>query len=226
MPRVRAILPQVNTYPCVRPSQCPYCGFGILHRHGKFQKRVKNIYKDEVMAMRYCYVGYGRAFTHYLQGVDSSGHSVRIRVLGLSHRSVGCVLTVARILCVYDDRLEGCLRGWQGYGARQERAHGGQNASDGADETIVKVRGKAKLVGFVADAESGELLGIDILVERDSDGFSEWLKGYVERLGVKDVVPDDLSTYKPVVDGLGLEYQVCVVHVRKNAARRLRKMKG
>ena len=31
----------------------------------------------------------------------------------------------------------------------------------GADETIVKARDKANLVGFVADAESGELLGID-----------------------------------------------------------------
>ncbi len=46
----------------------------------------------------------------------------------------------------------------------------------GADETIVKLRGKAKLVGFVADAESGKLLGIDMPVERDSDGFSNWLK--------------------------------------------------
>ena len=35
----------------------------------------------------------------------------------------------------------------------------------GADETIVKVSGKAKVVGFVADAESGEPLGIDMLVE-------------------------------------------------------------
>lgn len=42
----------------------------------------------------------------------------------------------------------------------------------GADETIVKARGKAKLVGFVADAESGELPGIDMLVERDSEGAS------------------------------------------------------
>ena len=48
----------------------------------------------------------------------------------------------------------------------------------GADETIVKVRGKAKIVGFVVDAESGELLGIATL----SDGFADWLKGYVERL--------------------------------------------
>ena len=52
----------------------------------------------------------------------------------------------------------------------------------GVDETIVKVRGKAKIVGSVADAESGELLGIDILVDIDSDGFADWLKGYVERL--------------------------------------------
>ena len=96
----------------------------------------------------------------------------------------------------------------------------------GADDTIVKVRGKAKLVGFVADAESGELLGIDMLVERDSHGFANWLKGYVERLGVEAVVTDDLSTYKPVVDGLGLEHQICVTHVRKNVARRLRKVKG
>lgn len=54
----------------------------------------------------------------------------------------------------------------------------------GADDTIVKVRGKAKLVGFAADAKSGDLLGIDMLSERDSERFAEWLKGYVERLGV------------------------------------------
>ena len=37
---------------------------------------------------------------------------------------------------------------------------------------------------------------------------------------------DDLSTRKPVMDKLGLERQVCVVRVRKNAARRMRKVKG
>ena len=92
----------------------------------------------------------------------------------------------------------------------------------GADEMIVKVRGKAKLVRLVADAKGGRLLGIDILVERDSDGLADWLKGYVERLGVKAVATDYLFTYKPVVDELGLERQVCVTHVRKNAALRLR----
>ena len=63
-----------------------------------------------------------------------------------------------------------------------------------------------------------------MLMERDADGFADWLKEYVERLGVKAVVTDELSTYKPVVDGLGLGRQICVTHARKNVARRVRKM--
>ena len=82
-------------------------------------------------------------------------------------------------------------------------------------------------MGFVADAESGEPLGIDMPVERDRDGFADWLKGYVERLGAEALVIEDLSTYKRWFDRLGLEHQVCVVHVlRKNLARRLHKVKG
>ena len=88
----------------------------------------------------------------------------------------------------------------------------------------MKVRGKANLIGLVADADSGRLLGIDMPVERDGEGFADWLKGYAERLGAKAVITDDLSTYKPVVDKLGLECQICVTHARKNAARRLRNL--
>ena len=51
--------------------------------------------------------------------------------------------------------MAGGSRGWQG-GIR-ERATG-KTLVMGADETIVKVRGKAKLMGFVADAERGRLL--------------------------------------------------------------------
>ena len=47
---------------------------------------------------------------------------------------------------------------------------------DGADETVLKVGGKQAVVGFVTDAESGELVGMDLLVERDSDGFVRWLE--------------------------------------------------
>lgn len=94
----------------------------------------------------------------------------------------------------------------------------------GVDETIVKVRAKPSLWGFVAAAASGRLLGIDMPVERDGAGFADWLKWYAGRLGVKAVATDGLSTYKPVVDELGLDRHVCVTHVRKNATRRLRKV--
>ena len=42
------------------------------------------------------------------------------------------------------------------------------------------------------------------------------------------MVTDVLSTYKPVVDRLGLERQVCVMRYEdeKNVARRLRDMRG
>ena len=96
----------------------------------------------------------------------------------------------------------------------------------GADETVIKVRGKQTVVGFVTDAKSGQLVGMDVLVDRDSDGFMRWLKRYVSRFGVKSMVTDDLNTYKPVVERLGVDHQVCIAHVRKWVWNRLREIEG
>ena len=96
----------------------------------------------------------------------------------------------------------------------------------GADETVVSLRGEKTVVGMITDAESGQIVGMDVLVERDSEGFTEWLSGYVESLGVEAVVTDDLSTYKPVVERLGVDHQVCIAHVRKNVANRLKGVDG
>jgi len=40
------------------------------------------------------------------------------------------------------------------------------------------------------------------------------------------VVSDDLATYKPVVEELGVEHQVCLAHVSKNVKRRLKETVG
>ena len=96
----------------------------------------------------------------------------------------------------------------------------------GADETVVKVNGSKVVVGFVTDAESGKLLGMDVLADRDSEGFGNWLEGYVSQFGVEAMVTDDLSTYKPVVERLGVEHQVCLAHVRKNVRKRLADIEG
>ena len=63
----------------------------------------------------------------------------------------------------------------------------------GADETVVKVKGKQTVVGFVTDAQSGQLVGMDVLVDRSSEGFVEWLERYVSRFGVESMVTDDLN---------------------------------
>lgn len=49
-------------------------------------------------------------------------------------------------------------------------------------------------VGFVV-GEKGELIGVDILTGRDAQTFKEWLRRYVQGLGVEVVVTDDLATY-------------------------------
>ena len=45
--------------------------------------------------------------------------------------------------------------------------------SIGADETAVRVKGVKTVVGVVTDTETGEILGLEALVERDADGFME-----------------------------------------------------
>ena len=85
--------------------------------------------------------------------------------LGLSRRSVGCVLTALGCLA-------SMMSGWravQEAGRAAARGMSKRTMGDsapviGADQTIVKARGKAKLVGFVADVASVRLLGIDMLV--------------------------------------------------------------
>ena len=62
MERLRAIPQRVIACARARPSPCPYCGGGILHRHGEVSKRVNDIYVNEVTTMRYLCVGCNRAF--------------------------------------------------------------------------------------------------------------------------------------------------------------------
>ena len=110
-----------------------------------------------------------------------------------------------------------------GRNARRKQAGGagGRVRVIGADETAVRVKGVKKVVGVVADAETGQVLGLEALVERDADGFMEWLGDFAREYGVEAIVTDDLNTYKPVVRRLGIAHQICIAHVRKWAWNRL-----
>ena len=86
-----------------------------------------------------------------------------------------------------------------GRNARRKQAGGarGRATVTGADETVVRVKGVKKVVGVVTDAATGQVLGLEALVERDSDGFMEWLVDFARGYGVEAMVTDDLSAYKP-----------------------------
>ena len=96
----------------------------------------------------------------------------------------------------------------------------------GADETVVRVKGETTFVSVVTDASTGEVLGLDVLVKRDSDGFMEWLGDFASEYGVEAMAEEDLNTYKPVVERLGVEHQICIAHVEKRARKRLDKIEG
>ena len=69
-------------------------------------------------------------------------------------------------------------------------------------------------------------MGLEALVERDSDGFTEWLGDFARGYGVEAMVADDLSAYKPAVERLGLDRQIRIAHVKKRARKRLDKTEG
>lgn len=231
MPRIRFTLPQVKPLPEGRPSSCPYCPGSIFQRHGITHKPIKDLYLDQVRLFRYRCADCGRTFRHYPQGVDSHDQSQRLRALvallwalGLSHQSISYLLValgapIAKMTSWRDVQEAGL-------GAVRTLVRPTAVTVMGADETVLKVKGKQRVVGLVVEPESGEVLGLELLIQQDTPAFIRWLKKYAQGLGVEVVVSDDLATYKPVVEELGVKHQVCLAHVRKNVKRRLKEIVG
>src|SRR5919106_951865 len=164
-------------------------------------------------------------------GGDRHDQSQRLRALvalswalGLSHQSVSYLLvalgaSIAKMTSWRDVQEAGL-------GAARRLVLPEPVAVMGADETVLKVKGRQRVVGLVVEPGSGEVLGFELLTQQDSPAFIRWLKQYAQGLGVAVIVSDDLATYKPVVEELGVEHQVCLAHVRKNVKRRLQEIKG
>ena len=229
--RLRLLVPQVKPQPSGRPKTCRWCQSSLLQRHQTVPKRVIDTQIRETEAVRYRCTACGRTFRHYPDGVSHYRQSQRVMglavlfwTLGLSEWAASHVLHALEAgihrSSVHRDRLRaGAL-------LRQRGIVAGPVRVLGADETGVRIRGQAQLVGFVVDGESGKTVGVDVLVKQDGVAFRRWLQQYTEPLGVEVLVTDDLNTYKPVSQQLGLPQQVCLAHVRKWVANRLRRIHG
>jgi len=225
--RLRLLVPQVKTRPEHRPNACRWCGSPLLQRHQAVSKRVIDTQVHETQAVRYRCTACRRTFRQYAEGVSHYRQSQRVIglavllwTLGLSEWGTSYVLQALEAgihrSSVHRDRLRaGALLQQRGMAAGPVRVLG-------ADETGVRIRGQAQLVGFVVDGESGKTVGVDVLVQQDGPAFRRWLERYTRELGVEVLVTDDLNTYKPVSQQLGLAQQICLAHVRKWVANRLR----
>lgn len=229
--RLRLRIPQVKTAPLTRPRGCRWCGSVLLQRHQAVPKKVIDTQVRETQAVRYRCVDCGRTFRRYADGVSRARQSQRVVglavllwALGLSEWTTSSVLVGLEAgihrSTVHRDRLRA------GLALEQRQQLPAAVRVLGADETVVRVHGQARLIGFVVDAASGQTLGVDVLVEQDSAAFCRWLAPYAQALGVEVLVTDDLATYKPTSLALGLRHQVCLTHVRKWVAHRLRQIEG
>lgn len=228
--KVRLLVPQVKPHPEGRPQACRWCGSPLLQRHQMVPKVLIDTHVRQTQAVRYRCTACGRTFRHYAQGASRYRQSQRVMglavllwTLGLSQRAVAIVLAGLEAAIHRSTVLRDIHRAGASLWGRSPV---GPVRVLGADETAVRIRGRAALLGFVVDAETGVTVGVDILVEQDSQAFLRWLRPYVEHLGVEVLVTDDLMTYKPVVNELALGHQVCLAHVRKGVTNRLKKVKG
>jgi len=96
----------------------------------------------------------------------------------------------------------------------------------GIDGVYPLINGKRRGVLVAVDVGDGKVLAVGQVDENDPEAVRDWLERLVKELGVEVVVSDDLSSYRVVTEGMGLEHQVCQFHVRRWVSRAVRKLRG
>ncbi len=107
--------------------------------------------------------------------------SVVLHAFGLSYENVSRVLGGLEVGVVKATVWNNVQEAGQAVVAQREKGRKGKVSVVGADETMFKVAGQEITVGFVTDAETGEIIGIDILTGRKGEDFVNWLSRYVRQ---------------------------------------------
>jgi transposase-like protein len=227
--RIRVRLPKVEPSVYSYPEECPYEGCNGTHYQpyglkGE-QKAIRDPDYEQVQSFRHECLRCGRTFRIYPQGVSKAQQSDRLKaisvllyVLGLSYGAVADFLEAFGVsICkttVYNNVQE------SGFASRSRQsalvASGGRRAVIGADGTYVKVKGEKVGIQVVVDDQSGELLGLDIIVSENSEEVRQAVEQVAEQVEAEVLVSDDLDVYKGVADEVGLDHQICRSHVKRN----------
>jgi transposase-like protein len=227
--RIKVRLPKIEPGEYDWPTGCPHadCHSQRLKRHGVKGERkpLRDPRCQEVRAYRYRCLRCGRTFRVYPRGVSEDQQSDRLKaisvllyVLGLSYGAVEDFLdalgvTLAKTT-VYHNVQEA------GMASRQRQAegirHGQARPVIGSDGTYVKVKGQMVGVQVVVDDRDSDLLALEIIVSESAEEVERVVREVAQQVKAEVLVTDDLDSYKPVADALGLHHQICRVHVKRN----------
>ena len=227
--RIQVRLPTVEPEVYGYPEECPYegCAGQFFKQHGLRgeEKAIRDLHYAQVKSFRQRCLRCGRTFRVYPQGVSTGQQSDRLKaitvllyVLGLSYGGVADFLSALGMAVskttVYNNVQEAGVASR----SRQQAAvaSGGKKAIIGSDGTYVKVKGEKVGIQVVVDDQSGDLLGLDIVVSENSEEVRKIVKQVAEQVDAEVLVSDDLDVYKGVADELGLDHQICRGHVKRN----------
>jgi transposase-like protein len=160
--------------------------------------------------------------------VDQADQTQRLRklaslmwVMGLSLRGVSTALAVFGVslshMSVWRDNQEQSelmeqRRRWQGVRVL------------GVDGVYPLGWGKKRAVLIAVDLGNGVPVAIGQVDESNPQAVRRFLAPLVQRLGVSVIVTDDLVSFRPVANQLGLEQQICQFHLRRWVSNALREL--
>jgi transposase-like protein len=204
--------------------------------NGRHRRRLIDPRLSEAEVVRYRCGSCGHSWRVYPEGVNRNTPqtkcqqvvSATLYVLGLSYdkasvflEALGCGIVKSAIWRNVQAMGEKARRR---FAAAQKKLGG--RAVVGMDETQLKVKGQGITVGFVTDAQTGELVGMQVLSSREGEELARWLCETAQALGCEVVVTDELESYKGAAEQAGVEHQLCLAHWRKAVARRLKGIEG
>jgi len=164
---------------------------------------------------------YPSGVSHDQTSARLKGVAVMVYVLGMSYGAVATALAALgwplSKVAVYDAVQEaGAVVAGLRRGAVQRG--GGRVAALGADLTSVRCAGRWLTVGVSVDAVQGTALSIDILPNGEAATLAAWVAELASVLGAELLVSDDADGFKTAADENGLVQQVCKAHVGRNTA--------
>jgi hypothetical protein len=162
---------------------------------------------------------YPQGVSHHQTSARLKGVAVMFYVLGMSYGAVATALTalgwpLSKVAVYYAVQEAGAAV----TGLRREavRRGGGRIVALGADLTTVRCAGQWVTVGVGVDAVAGTVLSLDLLPNGEAATLSAWIQDLADVLGADILVSDDADGFKSAADMSGLLHQVCKRHVRRN----------